>query len=324
MNESISNNHNNTKNNDAPHLPPLSGRPIIFGEVLYDSFPDGQSVLGGAPFNVAWHLQGLGCFPLLLSSVGSDVGGENVNNTMLGWEMDVSGLQCCQNYPTGKVSVQLDNGQPSYHIVADQAYDHIDAQKALLAVGGMSTKNQQPSIIYHGSLALREPGARKTLDLLLKNTNAPVFLDLNLREPWWESSFVESMLKRATWVKLNDEELCKVTGDKMTDGPGLQLLAKELFAACRLERLIVTRGEQGAFVLTENGIVEGSPAPVDHLVDTVGAGDAFCAVTMAGLLQGWPVQATLDRALAFASAICQQRGATQNNPELYQMFGDTK
>ena len=32
-------------------------RPVVFGEVLFDCFPDGSRVLGGAPFNVAWHCQ---------------------------------------------------------------------------------------------------------------------------------------------------------------------------------------------------------------------------------------------------------------------------
>jgi len=29
---------------------------LVYGEVLFDLFDDGQEVLGGAPFNVAWHL----------------------------------------------------------------------------------------------------------------------------------------------------------------------------------------------------------------------------------------------------------------------------
>jgi fructokinase len=33
---------------------------VVFGEVLIDEFPDGQRVLGGAPFNVAWHLTAFG------------------------------------------------------------------------------------------------------------------------------------------------------------------------------------------------------------------------------------------------------------------------
>ncbi|MDA1342582.1 MAG: carbohydrate kinase, partial [Proteobacteria bacterium] len=35
----------------------------VFGEVLFDHFPDGTKVLGGAPFNVAWHLQVFGQQP---------------------------------------------------------------------------------------------------------------------------------------------------------------------------------------------------------------------------------------------------------------------
>ena len=35
----------------------------LFGEVLIDQFPEGQRILGGAPFNVAWHLQAFGQKP---------------------------------------------------------------------------------------------------------------------------------------------------------------------------------------------------------------------------------------------------------------------
>ena len=33
---------------------------VVYGEVLFDCFPDGRRVLGGAPFNVAWGLKGFG------------------------------------------------------------------------------------------------------------------------------------------------------------------------------------------------------------------------------------------------------------------------
>ena len=47
-------------------------RPAVFGEVLFDCFADGTRVLGGAPFNVAWHLQAFGEAPLFVSRVGDD------------------------------------------------------------------------------------------------------------------------------------------------------------------------------------------------------------------------------------------------------------
>ncbi len=34
----------------------MTGQVCVFGEVLFDHFPDGRRVLGGAPFNVAWNL----------------------------------------------------------------------------------------------------------------------------------------------------------------------------------------------------------------------------------------------------------------------------
>ena len=54
----------------------------IFGEVLFDHFPDGNRVLGGAPFNVAWHLQAFGQSPRLVSRIGRDPEGRQVREAM--------------------------------------------------------------------------------------------------------------------------------------------------------------------------------------------------------------------------------------------------
>jgi fructokinase len=54
-----------TRNSD------LRGRPLVVGEVLFDVMPDGNRILGGAPFNVAWHLQAFGLKPLLITRVGA-------------------------------------------------------------------------------------------------------------------------------------------------------------------------------------------------------------------------------------------------------------
>ena len=65
--------------------------PVIFGEVLFDCFPDGNSVLGGAPFNVAWHLQAFGLSPIVISSIGDDELGKKVKSAMLDWNMSARG-----------------------------------------------------------------------------------------------------------------------------------------------------------------------------------------------------------------------------------------
>ena len=123
------------------------GRPVVFGEVLFDTFPDGAAVLGGAPFNVAWHLQGFGLDPLFISRIGDDEPGTRVLDTMRAWGMDIRGLQVDDDHPTGKVQVSLDHGQPSFSILADQAYDFIELEAAV----GAATR-AAPALLYHGSL----------------------------------------------------------------------------------------------------------------------------------------------------------------------------
>ena len=65
----------------------------VFGEVLFDHFPDGRRVLGGAPFNVAWHLQAFGKRPHLISRVGDDAEGQEIRTAMRDWGMSEAGLQ---------------------------------------------------------------------------------------------------------------------------------------------------------------------------------------------------------------------------------------
>ncbi|MCB1754013.1 MAG: carbohydrate kinase [Gammaproteobacteria bacterium] len=280
--------------------------PVIFGEVLFDCFEDGSRVLGGAPFNVAWHLQAFGCAPLLVSRVGDDPQGEQVRDTMSGWGMNTSGLQHDAVHPTGKVAVSLNKGQPSYRIVEDQAYDHIssDALPPLAA-----------ALVYHGTLGLRGAQSRAALTSLLDSSAAPVFMDVNLRSGWWTRDEVLRLVGNASWVKVNDEEL-----DILVDGSAdLSTKAQQLIAAQDLKLLIVTRGAEGAFAIDQHGEkTEVQPVPASHVVDTVGAGDAFASVCILGLLREWPVALILQRATQFASILVGQRGATAQDRSLYE------
>lgn len=135
--------------------------PVLFGEVLFDCFEDGSRVLGGAPFNVAWHLQAFGCSPLFISRVGDDPWGRKIRDVMQRWGMTTAGLQKDSAHPTGEVQVSLKQGQPSFDILPDRAYDHIHCE-------GIPPMN--PSLVYHGSLGLRQAESANTLaDILGKH-----------------------------------------------------------------------------------------------------------------------------------------------------------
>ena len=294
---------------------PDKERPIIFGEVLFDTFPDGTAVLGGAPFNVAWHLAGFQLNPLFISRVGRDAPGRRVLATMNEWGMDVAGVQQDRKYPTGAVAVHLHPGGHSFEILPDQAYDFIDATGALDVIGARPAR-----LLYCGTLITRGPVSRRTLDRIRTQTGLPVFVDINLRTPWWTREGVKSILRDARWAKLNDEEIESVADRRIAPEERLHV-ARGLCREYRLELLVLTLGADGAcFVQPEEDVIAGRPANVEVLVDTVGAGDAFSAVTLMGLIRGWTLEQTLERALAFAARICGQRGATAPDRALYEEF----
>ncbi|MDP3531468.1 PfkB family carbohydrate kinase [Methylicorpusculum sp.] len=281
----------------------------IFGEVLFDHFPDGSRVLGGAPFNVAWHLQAFRQLPFFISRVGEDPTGDTVVAAMQKWGLNCSGLQRDNSHATGIVDVAIEQGEPAYTILQEQAYDYID--EAALA------DENRTGLLYHGTLALRNPVSRKALTALKEKGQCAVFMDVNLREPWWNKTDVLEWVEQADWVKLNHHELAAlfpVSGDLEAD-------MRRFRAHYYLEGLIVTSGKKGATAVDSHDVlVTVTPGEINRVIDTVGAGDAFSSVILLGLNQTWPLALTMERAQSFASALIGQRGATVRDHAFYQPF----
>jgi fructokinase len=284
-------------------------RPVIYGEVLFDCFPNGEQVLGGAPFNVAWHLQAFGDQPSLISRVGNDEMGRNIISAMEKWGMDTASVQVDSQHQTGRVDIAVIENEPHYTITPDCAYDFIDIKEI---------KNlENTGILYHGTLGLRNTASRQTFERLASMSNLSIFLDVNLRPPWWEKDQVCGWLEQARWVKLNTNELQElgaISGDVKQD-------MAEFQARYDIEILIVTRGADGAIVRTRDGALYSSTlSKPPKFIDTVGAGDAFTAVFIHGLISNWPLNDTLDAAQHFASAVVGLRGAISSNTEFYREF----
>jgi fructokinase len=286
-------------------------RTLVFGEVLFDRFADGSIVLGGAPFNVAWHLQAFGLSPLFISQVGDDRLGTQVRAEMKAWGMDASGLGIDSLHPTGTVEITIKDGEPEYDIIANRAYDYIDFDSLPpLPSGGT---------LYHGTLALRNNASWQALEQIRQSYSIPIFVDLNLRPPWWDRKCIQQVLQHAQWVKLNEHELAQIAPDQKT----MENRIESLCGQYAVEQWIITRGEEGAMAVTPGGEwIVSPPHKTDKVVDTVGAGDAFSSILLLGQAKGWPLPLALERAHAFASTIVTTRGATINDVEFYQPFID--
>ena len=299
-----------------------SRTPLIFGETLFDIFPDGKLILGGAPFNVTWHLQGFGLTPLLITRIGCDALGEQGFQAMQKWGINTQQVQRDTVYPTGTVKVLTQQGSHHFDIPAHQAYDHITIEPVL------KTLTEIPCcLLYHGTLALRHHVSRQTLHTLAQTLKLPIFLDINLRHPWWNQQLLETYLKAATWVKANEEEMSIIEPKFRTfiEKGNFKESERVLENFCHrynILMLIVTLGKRGALFKTIQGDFLYLPAPKITMVDSVGAGDAFSAAVIEGLIRYLSPFSILEQAITFAAAICEIQGATNLDKSLYELKND--
>ena len=287
---------------------------IAFGETLVDQFRD-RDVLGGAPFNVACHLGALGAHPVLVTRAGKDALGEQLMRAMNERGLDLRGVQRDPSRPTGRVKVSETAGGHTFDILSDQAYDHIHASLAR-----MMGQSLHPKMVYFGTLAQRGD-SRRALRAMLGAVDACVFLDVNLRDPWVDAETLRWSLRQAGVVKLNEDELMRIGDLMMLNGATPQARAGVLVSSFGLDRVVVTRGAAGAWTLEAGGRIDSvAGARPARVVDTVGAGDGFAAVFMLGMLRGWALAERLERADAFARALCGIRGAVPAAQDFYRPF----
>jgi fructokinase len=144
-----------------------------------------------------------------------------------------------------------------------------------------------------------------------------VFIDVNLRAPWWDRDTVLELIEGARWIKVNADELKALA----PDGRNLEQRAARLQDRFGLDAVFVTLGGEGALARAQDGtLARVRPARDLKVVDTVGAGDAFASVLLLGLILEWDLQETLERAQEFASAVVGLRGATINDKRFYEPF----
>jgi sulfofructose kinase len=93
-----------------------------------------------------------------------------------------------------------------------------------------------------------------------------------------------------------------------------EALSKEL-KVLRARALTVTQGKNGSITVSADRIIR-MPAFTVDAVDTTGAGDAFHAGYIYGLLQGWDLETVLRFAAALAALICMRVGGRAGAPRL--------
>jgi len=281
---------------------------LCFGEILWDCLPHGN-FLGGAPFNVAYHLKQLGVEPVVVSAVGHDEFGREALARIRARSIATNQIAEHADLPTGTVNVQLDPCRNASYVFTDPAaWDRINVGEDLL--GDVS----DVKAVVFGSLALRHEFNRASLDALLAVHGPLKIFDVNLRPPYDDVPLVFSIACRIDVLKLNNFELARLIGvhsSSLTDNQALVRAARDLVEATGCRNICVTCGEHGALWWL-NGTVYSAAAPRVRVRDTIGAGDALTAALVTGLIDGEAQhnpQTLLTRACRLGAFIASCNGA---------------
>jgi len=283
---------------------------IGLGEVLWDMLPGGRQ-LGGAPANFAYHAHALGETAAVFSAVGRDELGWEILDRLHRLGVGTALIQVVPAAPTGTVDVELDAaGVPRFIIHSGVAWDRLRVTPGLLAAAGKARA------LCFGSLASREPLSRRAVCAALDAAPAAALriFDINLRQHYYDAETVRTLVARTDLLKLNDEELPVLRGLLGLPGGDEETVARRLVESFRLRGLALTRGVRGSLLLAGDR-VSRHPGIKVSVVDTVGAGDAFTAAVVVGMLRGFDLERTHDLASRLAAFVCTQAGATPAIPE---------
>lgn len=276
---------------------------ICYGEVLWDLLPSGK-LAGGAPMNIAWHLNNLGVPILMMSCVGNDRLGRELLEFLHTKRISTDFIDIIDDQLTGTASVQLDEeGTPTYNIKAQVAWDFITYEAEDLGLV------QESAAVVYGSLASRSSVSRKTLLQLLAVAPLKIF-DLNLRAPFYSQERIEPLLRLADVVKIKDKELAKISAwYPILKTTSYQQQMEYLKAKFSLQGILCTLGEKGACYLSDNQFYEQDGINI-NVVDTIGTGDAFLSAFLKYMLQDKPIQWCLKAAAAMGALTATHKGGS--------------
>jgi fructokinase len=273
---------------------------VCYGEILWDLLPTG-ALPGGAPMNVAYHLNKLQRDVSLITTIGSDAYGTALLDLLSKWGIGTAYCHTTNWYPTGIVHAQQnDNFEMTYDIVYPSAWDFITWDDRYISL------MQEADYLVFGSLACRNYTSGNTLFKLLESAKKKV-LDINIRPPHFSRTVLEQLLQQTDILKLNQAELELIAGwySPVQEVTGKMQLIQDRFL---IDTLVVTLGDKGALLCMDGNCYQ-HPGYQVRVADTVGSGDAFLAAFLSLFIDRAPPQTILDFACAMGALIASYQGA---------------
>jgi sugar/nucleoside kinase (ribokinase family) len=283
------------------HLCTPIDHPPRAGElVMADDLP---LSIGGCAANVSMNLARLGVRVGAVGCVGCDVFGQFAIDTLKNGGVDVRGVRQVDAAPTSATLIINVKGE-------DRRFIHCAGANAAMTADGVDPELiTQCKVLYVGGYllmpALEHPGTLVRLFRQARQAGVKTVLDVVVpaQGDHW-SKFAEILPETDVFLPNSDEaELITGLHDPVDQA--------EKFRAAGAKTVVITQGERGTLLIEDGRRVRAGVYPT-HFVGGTGAGDAFDAGFIAGMLAGEDSLGSLRWGSALGASCVRSISATQS------------
>jgi len=273
---------------------PQEGELLATGDFLVQS--------GGCAANTAVSLERLGVAAAVCGCVGADPFGELVRHELEARGIDASGVRAVPGCGTSKTVIIPVVGE-------DRRFIHTFGANAQMTAHDISAASLEHSAaLYVGGYLLLPALLQDELAerlRLARGHETCVVLDVAVPagRPELSIDSVRALLPLVDYFVPNDDEALALTGEREPSRQAQALLD------CGAGAIVIKMGERGAYVRTRETAFEVPAPPVD-VVEPSGAGDAFAAGLLVGILEGWDLGRTIRFASVVGGSACTALGCT--------------
>jgi sugar/nucleoside kinase (ribokinase family) len=251
--------------------------------------------VGGCAANTAAALRILGRAVTVAGKVGEDILGDFVISELRRMGIGVQHVRRTSNHATSGTMIfsVLGEDRRYLHSIganADFTLDDIDFtllnHAQILYLGGyLAMPSFTPEHLTRLFREAKRRGVITVLDVVMPN------------EGIFGIEHVAPALLHTDYFLPNTEEARRLTGyaDERRQAEALSALNRKC-------TVVITLGRRGSMAIQGGGVIKTPPFPM-KTIDESGAGDAFTAGLITGLLNGWELESTLT----FASAVGASR-----------------
>lgn len=273
---------------------------------------DYEMRIAGAESNVAIGVSKLGHSAGWISALGTDELGHFVLNSVRAEGVDTASVRFDKKRPTGLMLKQINSGSDSsvFYYRQDSAACHMDAAlldkhyfegaKILHLTGITPVLSRECKAMVQSAIELA-----RSLDMM-------VSFDPNIRMKLWGNRDYRPMIREF----INQSDIIfigKSEAEILFQSEEEEQIFQQIFSSGVAKMIALKNGAKGAFVAEKGRVKKVAPYPC-NCVDPIGAGDAFCAAFLCGLLEKRTAEECGERGAIAGALVTETYGDIEGYP----------